>query len=161
MDVKGLQDWLQGEAFGKQFLLGIEQQPWQAKNERDLVGIALPPGESDDAFATSISKRMIVLFNYLTGIFTYLSGKLKPTANTEPVLLQWNDSWLLFIVSLAFTTLAACFPVLAILALYKTEANGVSKGWQIGMIGFFSATCAAVLALAKAKRTDVFLATSA
>lgn len=163
MDVKGLQEWLQREAFGNQFLVGVEKETYQERHERDLVGLAIPPGENDDAFSTSISKRMIVVFNYLNGLLNFLFARCFPRRHqsAEPVLLQWNDSWLLFLVSLVFTTLAACFPVLAILALYKTEADGVSKGWQIGMIGFFSATCAAVLALAKAKRTDVFLATSA
>jgi hypothetical protein len=70
-----------------------------------------------------------------------------------------NDSWLFFAISLISTILAACLPVLAILALYKLE--GVQKGWQIGIIGFFSAFCATSLALVKARTTDIFLATSA
>lgn len=162
MDVRGLQDWLQREDYGKQFLLGLEKDTWQEKHEQDLVGLAIRPGENDDAFSTAISKRLIVIMNYLTGLlrFAYVRNRGRKRA-AEPVLLQWNDSWLLFIVSLLFTTLAASFPVLAILALYKTDQEGASKGLQIGMIGAFSATCAAVLALAKAKRTDVFLATSA
>ncbi|KAI9055233.1 hypothetical protein LZ554_000197 [Drepanopeziza brunnea f. sp. 'monogermtubi'] len=163
MDVKSLRDWLQRQEGGKQFLVDVEGETWQPKHERDLVGLAIPPGENDDAFSTAISKRLIAGFIYANGVLRFISEKFlhrRQQPDAEPVV-QWSDSWLLFLVSLVFTTLAACFPVLAILALYKTNADGVSKGWQIGMIGFFSATCAAVLALAKAKRTDVFLATSA
>ena len=161
--MKDLQQWLKREDFGKQFLVGSEKETWEAKHEDDMVGLAIPPGESDDAIATAISKRTIVAFNYMYNAVNFYFKKIFTPKHVakEPELLQWNDSWLLFFVSLVFTTLAASFPVLAILALYKTQVDGISKGWQIGMIGFFSATCAAVLSWAKAKRTDVFLATSA
>jgi hypothetical protein len=80
----------------------------------------------------------------------------EPKLQTQPELLQWLDIWIICFVFLVFTTLAASFPVLVIiLALDKTQLDGVSKGWQIGIIGFFAA--AAVLSLARAKRTDVLL----
>jgi hypothetical protein len=132
------------------------------QNKDDPVGLAIPPGENDDALATTISKRTIVTFNYIYNVLNFYFRKCftRKLKNPEEPL-QRNDSWLLFFVSFMFTTLAASFPVLAILALYKTQVDGISKGWQIGTIGFFAATCAAVLSLARAKRTDVFLATSA
>jgi uncharacterized membrane protein YdjX (TVP38/TMEM64 family) len=67
----------------------------------------------------------------------------EPKLPTRPELAQWYDTWIIFLVCLVFATLAASFPVLAILALDKTQLDGVSKGWLIGIIGFFAA--AAVL----------------
>lgn len=174
-DLKELQDWLKRENYGQQFLVDKEKECWDDKFSDDLVALSIPPGAGEDALAVSISKKAIDVVNFLFG-WMFIQ-KPKRSNDVEKVqkestqegeehkepgeLLQWGDSWLLFIVSLVFTTLAACFPVLAILALYKNQVNDVPMGWQIGMIGFFTATCAGVLALAGARRTDVFLATSA
>jgi hypothetical protein len=150
LDIVDLQEWLRREEFGNEFLADVEKDIWAPKYDHDRVSLSLKPGEYDDTFSTTVSKKVIAVLNWIYG---FLGRKNKGQ------MFQWNDSWLFFVISLISTILAACLPVLAILALYKLE--GVQKGWQIGIIGFFSAFCATALALAKARRTDVFLATSA
>lgn len=152
-DIRDLRDWLESYQYGNQFLDLAEKDLWSPKWDDDRVGLSLKPGEGDDALGTAVSKKVIAILNFIYG----RAWKRKHSDE----MFQWSESWLLLTISFVFTTLAACFPVLAILALYKSQANGVEKGWQIGMIGFFAGTCAAVLALARAKRTDIFLATSA
>jgi hypothetical protein len=150
MDIVDLQEWLRREEFGDGFLTEAEKEIWSTRYDHDRVSLSLKPGEYDDTFSTAVSNKVIAVLNWIYG---FLGRK------HSGQMFQWNDSWLFFTISLVSTILAACLPVLAILALYKLE--NVQKGWQIGIIGFFSAFCATALALAKARRTDVFLATSA
>lgn len=150
LDIVDLQEWLRGEEFGNDFLADVEKDIWSPKYDHDRVSLSLKPGEYDDTFSTTVSKKVTAVLNWIYG---FLGRK------NRGQMFQWNDSWLFFVISLISTILAACLPVLAILALYKLER--VQKGWQIGIIGFFSAFCATALAFAKARRTDVFLATSA
>jgi hypothetical protein len=91
------------------------------KYYHDRVSLSLTPSEYDDIFSTTVSKKAIAVLNWIYG---FLGRK------NRDQMFQWNDSWLFFAISLISTILAACLPVLAILALYKLE--GVQEGWQIG-----------------------------
>jgi hypothetical protein len=121
LDVFDLQEWLRREEFGNDFLTDVEKDIWSPKYDQDRVSLSLKPGEYDDTFSTTVSKKVIDLLNWIYGsIGRKSSGQM----------FQWNDSWLFVTVSLISTILAACLPVLAILALYKL--GGMQKGWQIG-----------------------------
>ena len=102
MDIVDLQEWLRRAEFGNGFLADVEKDIWAPKYDHDSVSLSLKPGEHNNIFSTTVSKKAIAVLNWIYG---FLGRKNKGQ------MFQWNDSWLFFATSLISTILAACLPV--------------------------------------------------
>lgn len=142
-DLKVLQKWLKRPKMGEQFLVGLDRNAWDEKD--DLISLGLT--SNDDPLAKWVTDKVMVWVHCCIGRRINMNS-----------LVHYSEDWALRFLSLISTVLASVLPIVAIVVLYVVQSTHV----RLGGLAAFTAVFAFILSVVtNAKRSDVFAATAA
>ena len=158
--LRHLQDWLHDKHGGHGFLRGVEADVWADAWTSDLT--ALTATTSDDAFSRFASSVIVPVYHKVLGHMhkprVYIRDPYTGEGQLEMPLHDYSDTWILYLVDTLSTVLASMLPALGSLVLYLLK--GMQK--RILVIVLLTSVFSVVLTcLARVRRVDVFVATSA
>lgn len=155
-----LQDWLHDKHGGHGFLRGAEADVWADAWKSDLT--ALTSVKSDDAFSRFVSTVLVPFYHKILGhrhkARVYIRDPYTGEGQLEMPLHDYSDTWIVYCVDTLSTVLASLLPALGSLALWFLKGMQTRLLLIVVLTSVFSVVLTCV---ARARRVDVFVATSA
>jgi hypothetical protein len=168
-ELKFLRSWFERPKMGDFPILSRDQHAWSAANEKDLI--AIQPRQSADPFSRFFIYSFVPYFHAGIGRYfkvislwsTYLKITLtlaqKPIVeDPESGITQYSESHLARLVHILGIVFASILPITSIVVLYFVSDQLAKLGTVVAFTALFSL---ALVSVTRAKRVEIFTATSA